>query len=77
MDAEKVLKLAQEWPDDQRPGHWIDDGAFYVLARTPKFAYQPCMINRTNIQAHEKASHCPGRERADYQPHQERRSLGR
>ena len=31
MDAEKVLKLAQEWPDDPRPGHWIDDGALYVL----------------------------------------------
>ena len=24
---------------------------------TPKFAYQPCMINRTNIQAYEKTSH--------------------
>ena len=39
------------------------------LARTPKFAHNPCMINRTNIQEYEKASHRSGRERADYQPH--------
>ena len=39
------------------------------MAWTPKFAYQPCMINRTNIQEHEETSHRSGREGADYQPH--------
>jgi len=31
MDPQKLLKLAQEWPDDPRIGHWIDDGALFVL----------------------------------------------
>ena len=41
------------------------------MAWAPKFAHNPCMINRTNIQAYEKASHRSRREGADYQPHQE------
>ena len=41
------------------------------LAWAPKFAHNPCMINSTNIQAYEKASHRSRREGADYQPHQE------
>jgi ParB-like chromosome segregation protein Spo0J len=40
-----------------------------VRTWTQKFAYQPCMINRTNIQAYEKASHSSRREGADHQPH--------
>jgi len=42
-----------------------------VLARTwtPKFAYQPCMINRTNIQAYEETSHRSRCEGANYQSH--------
>ena len=31
MDGKELLKRAKEWQDDPRPGHWIDDGALYVL----------------------------------------------
>ena len=31
VDAQELLKRAREWQDDPRAGHWIDDGALYVL----------------------------------------------
>ena len=45
------------------------------LAWTPKFACQPCMINRTNIQVYEETSYRTRREGSGHQPHQERRNF--
>ena len=61
----------------ERNGKQVDLIVATPLAWTPKFAYQPCMISHTNIQAYEEAPNRQGREGADYQSHQERRHLGR
>ena len=63
--------------DNEMTGTYVSNSAVQKttligkVVWTPKFAHNPCMINRTNIQAYEKASHRSRREGADYQPHQE------
>lgn len=51
MDGKELLKRAKEWPDDPRAGHWIDDGALYVLMVLGRGMYAKVSSNTFTLTA--------------------------